>query len=176
MDCLCQINCTWDRSDRSRSTHRTDRTDRDLDGLHPGLPLSDIVKDLYSTDPIQETCARPCRLYGFQTATGATAVDHTDQVLIFPELSRSSTGNISYRSSVPGVNCFTQYFVLVAGCGLWRGISVLGGPRGRRITCRGSFWWARVWVRSGGREIRVPSGSGGLAWTSKTILEKCSNT
>ena len=37
--------------------YTTPRTDHDLDDQDPNLPLWDIVRDLYSTDPAQETRA-----------------------------------------------------------------------------------------------------------------------
>ena len=36
----------------------TRQTDPDLDHPDPNLPLIDYVRDLYSTDPTQETCPR----------------------------------------------------------------------------------------------------------------------
>ena len=48
-------------------TPRTDQTDHDLDHIDhlvPHLPLREVVQDLHSTDPTQETCA--------------TAVNHAD--------------------------------------------------------------------------------------------------
>ena len=47
------------------STPRTDQIDHDVDHLAPHLPLREVVQDLYSTDPTQETFAVSCRLYGF---------------------------------------------------------------------------------------------------------------
>ena len=44
-------------------------TDHTLDHVDPSLPLWDVVQDLYSTDPSQETCPRSCRLYGSHAAT-----------------------------------------------------------------------------------------------------------
>ena len=49
-------------SNRSRSRSST---------VDPRLPLWDVVQDLYSTDPTQETCGRSCRLYVSHAATGA---------------------------------------------------------------------------------------------------------
>ena len=37
---------------------RTDQTDHDLDHLDPNLPLSEVVQDMCSTNPTQETCPR----------------------------------------------------------------------------------------------------------------------
>ena len=51
---------------------RTDQTDHDLDHLDPNLPVWRAVQDLYRTDPIQETRARPCRLFGSHAATWST--------------------------------------------------------------------------------------------------------
>ena len=47
----------------------TRQTDPDLDHPDPNLPLIDYVRDLYSTDPTQETCPRSCRLYGYHPET-----------------------------------------------------------------------------------------------------------
>ena len=55
------------------STHlgQIDQIDDDLDNLDPNLPLWDVVQDLHSTGPTQETCPRSCRLYGSHPATRA---------------------------------------------------------------------------------------------------------
>ena len=50
-------------------TLRTDQIDHDLDHLDINLPLWDVVQDLHSTDPTQETCPTSYRLYGIHKAT-----------------------------------------------------------------------------------------------------------
>ena len=46
-----------------------DQIYHDLDNLDPIPPLCYRVQDTCSTDPAQEPCPRPCRLYGSHPAT-----------------------------------------------------------------------------------------------------------
>ena len=55
----------------------TRRTDHDLDHLESNLPLREVVQDLYSTDPTQET--RPIDHAGYMTPIRQHELDHTDQ-------------------------------------------------------------------------------------------------
>ena len=75
------------------------QVDHDLDDLVHHLPLREVVQDLYSTDPFQQTRAAAvhtsCRLYGSHAAT-LTYVDHTDQVSIWAQGSRSSEESMIY--------------------------------------------------------------------------------
>ena len=48
---------------------RSDQIYHDLDILDPIPPLCYRVQDTCSTDPAQEPCPRPCRLYGSHPAT-----------------------------------------------------------------------------------------------------------
>ena len=41
----------------------TRRTEHDICHLDPNLPRRAVVRDMYGTDPTQETYARSCRLY-----------------------------------------------------------------------------------------------------------------
>ena len=62
--------CLFPLSPQVRQIHQIDQ---DLDHLDIHLPLWDVVRDLYTTDPTQETCPRSCRLCGSRPATWATS-------------------------------------------------------------------------------------------------------
>ena len=71
-------------------TPPTDQIDHDLDNLHANLPLrySDVVQDLYSTDPTQETF--PITHYVvYKAPTQQHELDDVDQESICPERTRS---------------------------------------------------------------------------------------
>ena len=67
----CYIACCRSCCCSSSWRNFTPRTYHDLDHLVPHLPLWEVVQDLHSTDPTQETRTRPCRLYRSHSATWA---------------------------------------------------------------------------------------------------------
>ena len=57
------------RTDEIHGIHPTRMRQIFLDHLDPGLLLSDVVHDLYGTDPTNETCPESCRLYASHAVT-----------------------------------------------------------------------------------------------------------
>ena len=130
------INMVWDRM----SKYCTRRTDDDLDHLDPSLPLWDAVQDLYSTDPTEEPCPGPCRLYGSHPATWARSyrpgnrsalkdLDHVVEIddlsevwnivdLIFPPMP-STRYQVSDNATFYLVFSFLLTHFLLPFCVLW---------------------------------------------------------
>ena len=114
------------------------------------MPLSCVVRDPHRTDPTQERCdtvdhAESHRLPPGNMRLGNTY--HTDQKRLFPEKSRSTSGNRSYRSSV---RCADDALPSRRREGVYVAIGGGGGEPGKpsRTRLPGSTTSLKMWATS----------------------------